>query len=161
MSFLIANAPILIIAVPLLAAFLTPLISLASVKARDIFVITALALVELLVILLARDIYANGTVVYTLGASLPDLTIPGGYIVPVRIILEVDGMSIFMGIISATVALAAAVYSLRFMKAETGQAKFYTLLLLMVVGMLGLDSPATCSTSLSFWRYFPFPGRRW
>ena len=139
MSFLIDNAPILIIAVPLLAAFLTPLISLASVKARDIFVITALALVELLVLLLARDIYANGTVVYTLGASLPDLTIPGGYIVPVRIILEVDGMSIFMGIISATVALAAAVYSLRFMKAETGQAKFYTLLLLMVVGMLGLE----------------------
>jgi multicomponent Na+:H+ antiporter subunit D len=139
LSFVITNAPILIIAVPLLVAFLTPLIGRASVKARDIFIVSALVLVELLVILLARDIYANGTRVYTLGASLPDLTIPGGYIVPVRIILEVDGMSIFMAIISATVALAAAVYSLRFMSGETGQDRFYTLLLLMLVGMIGLE----------------------
>jgi multicomponent Na+:H+ antiporter subunit D len=139
LSFVTTNAPILIIAVPLLAAFLTPLIGRAGVKARDIFIVTALAIVELLVILLARDIYANGTRVYTLGASLPDLTIPGGFIVPVRIVLEIDGMSIFMGIVSATVALAAAIYSLRFMSAETGQDRFYTLLLLMLVGMLGLE----------------------
>jgi len=138
LSFVIANASILIIAIPLLAAFLTPLIGRASVKARDIFVVTAVAFVGLLVILLARDIYANGTVVYTLGASLPDLTIPGGYMVPVRIILEVDGMSIFMGIIWATVSLTAAIYSLSHMREETGQDRFYTLFLLMVAGAYGM-----------------------
>ena len=139
MDGLITHSPILIIAIPLLAAFLTPLISRASGKGRDVLVIAALAFVEFLVIILARDIYFNGLHVYTLGASLPELAIPEGYIVPVRIILEVDSMSIFMAIITATVSLAAAVYSLQFMKEETGQDRFYTLLLLLVVGMLGLE----------------------
>jgi len=136
---LIVQAPILIITIPLLGAFLTPLISRASEKARNIFVVGVLVVVELLVLLLARDIYSNGLRIYTLGASLPDLTIPEGYIVPVRIILEVDGISIFMGVITATVSLAGAVYSLQCMKDETGQDRFYTLLLILVAGMLGLE----------------------
>jgi len=136
---LLTHSPILIIAMPLLAAFLTPLISKASDKARNVLVIVTLALVEFLVIMLARDIYLNGIHVYTLGASPSTLTIPEHYMVPVRIVLEVDAMSIFMGIISATVSLAAAIYSLSFMKQETGKDRFYTLLLLLVVGMLGLE----------------------
>ncbi len=139
MDKLITHSPILIIAIPLLAAFLTPLISRVNEKARDVLVITTLAFVEFLVIILARDIYANGIHIYTLGASSPTLTIPEQYMVPVRIILEVDAMSIFMGIISATVSLAAAVYSLSFMKEETGRDRFYTLLLLMIVGMFGME----------------------
>ena len=59
--------------------------------------------------------------------------------VPVRIILEVDGISIFMGIITGTVSLAAAIYSFSFMKEETGQNRFYTLLLLLVAGMFGME----------------------
>ncbi|MHC3130344.1 MAG: NADH:ubiquinone oxidoreductase [Candidatus Bathyarchaeota archaeon] len=138
MDTLIVHSPILIIAVPLLAAFLTPLIGRASEKARDVLVIAALAFVAFLVIILARDIYFNGLRLYTLGAYSPDLTIPEGYIVPVRIILEVDSISIFMAIIIATVSLAAAIYSLSFMKGETGQNRFYTLLLLLVAGMFGM-----------------------
>jgi multicomponent Na+:H+ antiporter subunit D len=136
---LVAQSPILLIAIPLLAAFLTPLIGRAGGKARDVLVIASLAFVEFLVIILARDIYLNGIHIYTLGASSPTLTIPEHYMVPVRIILEVDAMSIFMGIISATVSLAAAIYSISFMKQETGGDRFYTLLLLLTVGMLGLE----------------------
>jgi len=136
---LVIHSPILIIAIPLLAAFLTPLISRGSEKARDILVIATLVFVEFLVIVLARDIYLNGIHVYVFGASSFNLTIPELYTVPIRIILEVDAMSIFLGIISATVSLAVAIYSLSFMKQETGKAKFYTLLLLMTVGMFGLE----------------------
>jgi len=92
-----------------------------------------------LVIILARDIYLNGLHVYTLGASSPNLTIPENYMVPVRIILEVDAMSVFMAIITATVSLAVAIYSLAFMKGETGQSRFYTLFLLLVAGMFGME----------------------
>jgi len=101
-------------------------------------VVASLAIVELLVIFLARDIFVNGLHVYTLGAASPDLTIPEGYMVPVRIILEVDSISIFMGIITATVALVAAIYSLSFMKEETGQNRFYSLLMLLVAGVFGM-----------------------
>ena len=119
MHALVIHSPILVIAIPLLAAFLTPLISRVSEK--------------------ARDIYLTGIHIYTLGASSPSLTIPEYYMVPVRIILEVDAMSIFMGIISVTVSLAAAIYSLSYVKEETGRDRYYTLLLLLVVGMLGLE----------------------
>jgi len=135
---LITHSPILIIAIPLLAAFLTPLISRVNQKARDVLVITTLALAGFLVIILARDIYANGIHIYTLGASSPTLAIPEQYMVPMRIILEVDAMSIFMCIIWATVSLAAGIYSLSFMKEETGRDRFYTLLLLMVGGVFGM-----------------------
>ncbi|MEA3253924.1 MAG: proton-conducting transporter membrane subunit, partial [Chloroflexota bacterium] len=133
------HSPILIIAIPLLAAFLVPLISKAGNNVRDIFVIAVLSFVEFLVFILAKDIYLNGIHVYTLGASPLSLAIPEHYMLPVRIVLEVDGLSIFMGMISATVSLAGAAYSLSAIKEETGKGKFYTLLLLLTVGMLGME----------------------
>ena len=121
-----------------MVAFLTPLVGWKSEKARNVLVVASLAFIEFLVIILARDIYLNGIHVYTLGATSPDLTIPGVATVPIRIILEVDAMSIFMGIIWATVPLTAAIYSLSHMASETGQTRFYTLLLLMVAGTFGM-----------------------
>jgi multicomponent Na+:H+ antiporter subunit D len=135
---LITHSPILIIAIPLLAAFLTPLIGMASQKARNAFVVVSLVFVTFLVFALARDISFNGIHVYTLGAASPDLSIPTGFMVPVRIILEVDGMSVFFSIIWAIVSLAAAIYSLSHIASETGQTRFYTLLLLMVTGGFGM-----------------------
>jgi multicomponent Na+:H+ antiporter subunit D len=135
---LLTHSPILIIAIPLLVAFLTPLIGWKSEKARNGLVVASLAFTEFLVIILARDIYLNGIHVYTLGAASAGLTIPGVATVPIRIILEVDGMSIFMGIIWATVSLTAAIYSIAHIASETGQTRFYTLLMLMVAGTFGM-----------------------
>ncbi len=128
----------MIIVIPLLAAFLTPLIGRVNEKARNVFVVVSLLFVAFLVLILAGDIYHNGLRVYTLGALSPDLTIPEYFMVPVRVILEVDSMSIFMGIIIATVSLAAVIYSFSFMREETGQNRFYTLLLLLVAGTFGV-----------------------
>ena len=76
MEALITHSPILAIAVPLLAAFLTPLMGRIGPRVRDVFVIAALAIVQILVIIVARDVYANGIQVYTLGAAAPSLAIP-------------------------------------------------------------------------------------
>ncbi len=138
MAALIAQSPILIIAIPLVAAFLTPLVGMASKKGRNALVIGSLLFVAFLVFALARDVVINGIHVYTLGATSPGQTVPTGFIVPVRIILEVDGMSAFFGIIWAVVSLAAAIYSLSHIASETGQNRFYTLLLLMVTGGFGM-----------------------
>jgi multicomponent Na+:H+ antiporter subunit D len=136
---LTAHSSILAIAVPLLAAFITPLIGRLDSRVRNVFVVVVLAFVEFLVLVLARDVYANGIHIYTLGAAVPSLTVPENYMVPVRIVLEVDGLGVFMGIISATVALSGAVYSIACAKHETGQDRFYTLLFLLTVGMLGIQ----------------------
>jgi len=128
----------LIVWLPLVAAFLNPLISRASSKARDVFNLAIFGFITFLVGLLARDVHAQGIRVYTFGAKLPELTVPEGYMVPVRIIFEVDSMSIFMGIVITTVTLASLIYSLQFMKGRTGLARFYSLTMLLYAGMMGL-----------------------
>jgi multicomponent Na+:H+ antiporter subunit D len=135
---LVAQSPILIIAIPLVAAFLTPLVGMASSKARNVLAIGSLIFTVFLVFALARDISITGIHVYTLGATSPSLGVPTGFIVPVRIVLEVDGMSVFFGIIWSIVSLAAAIYSLSHIAKETGQNRFFTLLLLMVAGGFGM-----------------------
>jgi multicomponent Na+:H+ antiporter subunit D len=132
------HAGILIIAIPLLAAFLTPLVGMTSQRARNILVIVSLLFVVFLVFALARDISINGIHVYTLGAASPELATPKGFIVPVRIILEIDGMSMLMAMLWSIVSLAAAIFSLSHIANETGQNRFYTLLLLMVAGGFGM-----------------------
>jgi multicomponent Na+:H+ antiporter subunit D len=138
LAALVAQSPILIIAIPLVVAFLTPLIGMASSKARNALVIGSLAFAVFLVFALAKDISINGIHLYTLGATSPSLAVPTGFMVPVRIVLEVDGMSIFFGIIWSIVSLAAAIYSLSHIARETGQNRFFTLLLLMVAGGFGM-----------------------
>jgi len=134
----LAHSPALIVAVPLIGAFLTPLVSRLNDKLRNIFVILVLGLTSSLVLLLASDIFTKATQGlpsihrYVFGSQ--DLALP-----VVRILFEVDGMSIFMAIISAILALMAVIYSWAFMKENTGLDKYYTLILLMTAGMLGME----------------------
>jgi len=136
---LTTHAPILAIAVPLAAAFLTPLVGRLGAKVRNVFVVAILLFVEFLVFTVVRQVLTAGIQVYTLGATAAGLAIPESHIVPVRIILEVDGLGAFLGIIAATVALSGAVYSLSAMRGESGQDRFYTLLLLLTASMLGIQ----------------------
>jgi len=129
---LVRHSPALIIAVPLLGAFLTPLVSRLNEKVRNIFVILVTGLTGFLVLLLANEVLTNGTQTYIFGAS--NIALP-----VVRILFEVDGMSIFMAIISSILPLAAVIYSWSFMKENTGLDKYYTLILLMTAGMLGME----------------------
>lgn len=138
MEYLTVHSPILIVAIPLLAAFVIPLLSRLSSKVRDTFNVSLLSFVAFLVAILAIDIYTNGARIYTLGASVPELARPEGYMVPIRIMFQVDGISIFMGLTVTVVALAALIYSLQFVKKETGQDRFYSLFMLLYVGMIGL-----------------------
>jgi multicomponent Na+:H+ antiporter subunit D len=138
---LLTHSPALIIGIPLLGAFLTPILSKINEKVRNIFVIAVLGITEFIVLLLAYDIFTNNIVhTYVFGAKNPILTLPSGYAVPVRIIFEIDGIGIFMGIIAITLAFVASIYSWSFMKENTGLDKYYTLLLLLAAGMLGMVS---------------------
>jgi multicomponent Na+:H+ antiporter subunit D len=136
---LILHSPILAVAIPLFAAFATPLIGRISPRGRDVFVIGSLVVLQIVVIILARDVYAHGVRVYTLGAMTATQTIPETHMVPVRLILEVDGLGVLMALAASLVALAGAVYSVASIRPETGQDRFYTLLLLLTVGMVGIQ----------------------
>ncbi len=138
-DFILHNSPALVIAVPLLSAFVMPLIGRYSKKTMYACLIGALILTEALVIILIYNVYTYGTQVYVMGANPYNMAIPpdsGG--IPVRIILTVDAFSAFMAFIAATAALAGGIYSIASESKQTGQEKYYALLLLMLVGMLGM-----------------------
>ncbi len=124
--------PALIVAIPLLGAFLTPLVSRINDKLRNIFVLAILGITGIFIFLLAYQVLTSGIQTYVFGGA-QDLSLP-----VVRILFEVDAMSIFMAIIAIILSGVAVIYSWEFMKENTGLDKFYTLVLLMVAGMLGM-----------------------
>jgi multicomponent Na+:H+ antiporter subunit D len=140
LDYLVTHSPALIVWLSLVAAFAIPLISIsrAGDRGRNIFTLGIFGVIAFLVAILAIDVHTVGIRIYTFGAKLPELTLPQGYMVPVRIIFEVDGMSIFMGLVITTVALASLIYSLHFLKGQTGQGRFYALMMLLYAGMMGL-----------------------
>jgi len=129
---LIEQSPALIIAIPLLGAFLMPLISRINSTLRNIFGLLVLCLTGFFVGILASDVLANGPRLYIFGAK--DLAVP-----MVRILFEVDSMSIFMALITMVLAFIALIYSWSFMKDHDGLDKYYTLVLLLITSTLGME----------------------
>lgn len=131
---IIFHAPALLVALPLLGAFLTPLISKINDKVRNIFVICIIGITGILVLLLGQQIMDTGPITYVFGSSLS--MVQNNTVI--RILFEIDALSIFMALIGILLAFVASIYSWGFLKNETGQDKYYTLLLLMTAGMLGM-----------------------
>ncbi len=135
------HLPILVVAVPLFVAFAIPLIDKVGGGryAKEGVTVGSLLFSLIGMILLLKRVAALGPQVYVFGAALPTLTLPTGMKVPIRIMFEVDGMSAFMALSGSIAALAAAIYSIAYLKDETGKDRFYVLFLLLVVGMLGME----------------------
>ncbi|GAG15726.1 unnamed protein product, partial [marine sediment metagenome] len=137
MTFLLEHAPALSIGIPLLFAFLVPLVGKVNGKVRNAFVVLGMLLTAAIVLPLAANVIAGSPQVYVMGAESPGLTLPGGMNVPVRIVLEIDALSAMMAGLAVTVSFLALVYSFCFMKGS-GLGKFYSLFFVMLAGLLGL-----------------------
>lgn len=135
---LLLHTPALLIVIPLLAAFIVPFIDKISSKARNAFVLIIVIAEEIMMLIFAAHIFSGNIAIYTMGAGNPAKLVSEAA-VPIRIALEVDAMGAFMGLISVTVTMAAAIYSISFIEESKGKGKFYTLLLIMLVGMLGME----------------------
>jgi multicomponent Na+:H+ antiporter subunit D len=129
---LLTQSPALIVAIPLLGAFLMPLVSRIGERLRNGFALFILALTGCFAALLASDVIPHGPRLYIFGAK--NLAVP-----MVRIVFEVDSMSIFMVIITMVLAVVALVYSWSFMKGHDGLDKYYTLALLLITSSLAME----------------------
>ncbi len=137
---LLQHSPALVIATPLLSAFLLPLVGRINAKVRDVFALVMLGVTCCFVGLLASDVLSHGPRVYIFGAQ--NLNVP-----LVRILFEVDSMSIFMAIITVMLAVIAVIYSWSFLRREDGLDKYYTL------AVAGGDQ---CSWDGTDWGYLQF-----
>src|SRR5512135_767747 len=121
---LLYHSPALVIAIPLLSAFLLPLVSRIHPKVRDVFALIMLGVTSCFVGFLASDVLSNGPRIYIFGSQ--NLRVP-----LVRILFEVDSMGIFIAIITVMLAMIAVIYSWSFLQKDDGLDKYYTLLLLV------------------------------
>ena len=85
-DILIQHSPPLIVAIPLLSAFLMPLVSRINEKLRNAFALVMISITGFFIALLASDVFANGPRIYVFGAK--DLALP-----VVRILFEVASLS--------------------------------------------------------------------
>ena len=130
----------LLVALPLLFAFLIPITAKLSEKLSKLVVFIGLALITLTAAIVSFDVFSTGTKLYVMGAGLPSVATPAGLTIPVRIVFEIDAFSAFMILIAALIAVVACIYSLRFIKEATN--KYYSIFFLMLAGMFGLVSTA-------------------
>ena len=65
--------------------------------------------------------------------------------------LEIDMLSVFMALVYVMIGLLAAAYSVKYMERDTGLTEYYTLLLGMVAGMMGVTFAGDFFTLFVFW----------
>ncbi|MEM3517185.1 MAG: hypothetical protein QW647_05290, partial [Candidatus Bathyarchaeia archaeon] len=122
------------IGILLVAAGLTPLISILGEKIKfeklkDLFAILAFASAFYALILLYLKIENYGSQSFILDNYLP---LKGG------IEIYVDSLSLFVAFIFCGLGFLVSIYSVKYMNVDTGLDRYYTLLLILVAGMIGV-----------------------
>jgi multicomponent Na+:H+ antiporter subunit D len=121
-----AHAPILIIVIPLLAAFLTHLTKYIKLR-RGAEIVAVASMIASLILLLSmgNTIMSGKTIQYDLGGWQP----------PIGINLTIDGLSFFFSLFVLGVGLLIIVYSLGIYQYAR---RYYSLLLIALSGILGI-----------------------
>ena len=127
------HAPVLTIVLPLFGAFLMPLVGMIGRRhgvkhLRDWFAVGIMVTTFIIVVSMAPAVWGGEILVYELGGWPP----------PWGINLVVDGLSLFMAIIIAGIGSLVAIYSIVYMQPKNGLTQYYTLLLLITTGMMGI-----------------------
>lgn len=140
-TFVMRHLPALLIAVPLFAAFLMPIVGGAGRAVRNAWVLLGALATSAVGLALAWKVLATGTVLYVFGAAAPHVPLPmdsGG--IPIRIIFQVDALSALMVVIASLSSLGITIYSLAAESRQSGLETFYAMLFLLIAGVLGMVS---------------------
>ena len=75
-DFIITNAPALLVAIPLFAAFLCPVMGKISSTVRNLWVMGMMLVTAAVAFILAYRVFATGPVLYVFGAAAANLAVP-------------------------------------------------------------------------------------
>lgn len=127
---MIEQAPVLIVIIPLISAFLTPFIGWWKKELCYPWIILALTFSGFCSVITLLTVIKTGTIHYHLGGWLP----------PWGIEYAVDYLNAFVLVVISFISLTAAVYSQKSVEQELPEKTvyFYTLFLLQVTGFLGI-----------------------
>ncbi len=127
------HLPIIAIALPLIGAFATPLFNIIGKKVgqtriRDFFALAIVIGTAIAVFGMASRVFGGEIIVYQLAGRIP----------PWGINLAIDAFNMVVALVISGISVLVMIYSLVFMDRRNGLGKYYTLLLLLVAGMMGI-----------------------
>ncbi len=129
---MIPHAPILAVFLPLLAAFVLPLVSLLErrykIPLAKEWVSAIFVIAEVMVVFSVFPDAKSSVVAYQLGGWAP----------PLGIVLAIDALSALAALIIVTVGALVFIYSFIYMRRESGVEHYYALLFLLLGGCVGV-----------------------
>ena len=124
--------PIYSIMVLFLGAFLIVMLGKNKVLRHGIALIATAASLLFMIGLIQPVILGGETIAYWMGGRIP----AGGY--AIGIALEVDALGLFFGLLVSTAVFVACLYSIQYMSHDDNIPQYYTLLLMLAGGVMGL-----------------------
>ena len=132
------HLPAFLVMIPLLGAFVAPVIVPMGKTVRNAF----FALFTFLTLFVAISISAatlDGKILtYVMGGEHFTLTLPSGMAYPVRILFEIDAFGSLMILCVSIASFAGSLFSLNYMDRFSGWKRFVSLYFLLMAGALGM-----------------------
>ena len=124
--------PLIAILVPFILAFVIGLFKEKYLKFKKAIVVSGTLVSFIITILLINPIFRDGNIItYWLGNWVPER----GWAIGIG--MEVDALSLFVGLIITSACLLSSIYSIKYMSKDHGLDKYYTLFLLLTGSMIG------------------------
>ena len=124
--------PIYSVMVLFLGAFLIVVLG-KNKTLRSVIAVLSVSISLACMIALIKPVMVNGEVIaYWMGNRVP----AGGY--AIGIAMEVDALSLFFGLLISTAVFVSTVYSIQYMAHDENIPQYYTLLLMLAGGVMGL-----------------------
>lgn len=124
--------PLIAILTPFVLAFIIGLFKEKYIKIKKAIVVLGCIASFIITVLLIKPVFLDGKIItYWLGNWKPVDNIAIG------IGMEVDALSLFVGLIITAACVLSSIYSIKYMSKDDGLGKYYTLFLLLAGSMIG------------------------
>lgn len=124
--------PLIAILTPFVLAFIIGLFKEKYIKIKKAIVVLGCIASFIITVLLIKPVFLDGKIItYWLGNWKPVDNIAIG------IGMEVDALSLFVGLIITAACALSSIYSIKYMSRDDGLGKYYTLFLLLAGSMIG------------------------
>ena len=127
-----SSFPLIAVLIPFFTAFIIGFIRDKYLVLKKVLVILVTVASLVFVVLLIKPIFIDNEILtYWFG----NWGMIDGWVVGIG--LEVDALSIFVGLIITVACLLSAIYAIKYMSKDNGLGKYYTLFLLLTASMIG------------------------
>ncbi|HOE20793.1 MAG TPA: proton-conducting transporter membrane subunit [Spirochaetota bacterium] len=136
---MIKHVPVLLVTIPLVVAFMLPIIGMVNRTIRTITAGVAIVIIMVLSYLLIQDVMICKKIFhYMVGSPDPTALFEHGLTFPIRIALKIDQFSLLFIIMATTLSFLFYLFSSQYIEENERKNYFTVLYVCMVAGMMGM-----------------------